>query len=590
MRKSLIILLVGLCLVGLVGKLWAAGTPAGTVIYNWALMNYTDRNGINSYTAYSDTVKIVIQFAAGVIINPDTLYQDGYPETKVFYSHYVKNIGNGADQFNLNAVSAHGWATEIYRDANGNGIVDNADTLGGSYTTTDTVAADDSVWIFAMVYIPGDAIWGDVDEMVVTATSATDGGISDSAFDFTTVVGPNLDLVKSADPSSPAEVVPYDTIVYTITMTNSDSSISRNATQIKLVDARPLSVTYIDTTVFPANWKVEYFVGASWVSVFNADADSIRFSFISPSIDSLAPGASEAFQFLVIVNDCVTDTLIVDTAFVYYEDGVGPHLYADTSNEVTTGLVQSGVALAPDSASSNGTAGDTLDFNFTVTNTGEQADSFALSFAAFPDSWTGYEIYLDDDCNDVLDPAEETAGTITQTPLIAATEFVCLIVRIVVPDTASESDSTRLVAISFTDSCATDTSFIKVNIVQPLIVLNMHVNAIGTDSIGAVPGDTATYIIEFNNIGDAEADSITLVDSLDTNTVIVVTSIDMPVVPAGLTWPADFTVDWWDGGAWQAWPPGVPEDVMAIRIRETNPAARLGIGTGGRFEFKIVIK
>ncbi|MBN1755982.1 hypothetical protein JW877_07195 [bacterium] len=591
MRKVLVFLLMGVCLIGFMGRAWSAGTPAGTVIYNWALMNYTDRNGLNSYTAYSDTVMIVIQFDAGVLISPDTLAQNAYPETQVFYSHYVKNIGNGPDQYDLTVNSSHGWTTTIYLDANGDGVVDPGDTSSSPLTTTDTILADDSIWIFAMLEVPETAIWGDEDVMTVVATSLEDGSVNDSAFDFTTIVGPNLSLEKVANPAFPLAVAPYDTISYDLTVTNSDSIFSRPAFNVFITDGRPSGVTFVDSTTYPENWRVRYFATGSWSGTFNPLADSIGFEFLAPSSDSLLPAASANFSFLTEVIDCITESLITDIAFVIYRDGVGPHIYKDTSNTVTTDVVQSGVTLFDSTLSRNGTAGDTVEFPFVLTNTGDSPDSFMVSLVAFPDSWTSYSIYRDIDCDSSLDVIE-LASEIDHTTLLAAAGSWCLIVQLVVPNTAAGSDSVLLAAVSYTNSCAADTSFLQLNLVTPLLQIFMYVN--GVDSVGAAPGDTMTYTIDFTNIGLAEADSIELVDSLDINTYIDTASVNMPLVPSGFSWPGDFAVDWWNGTAWQTgdWPPAIdpPDAVRAIRIRETHPANSLGVGDNGQFKFKVIIK
>jgi hypothetical protein len=104
---------------------------------------------------------------AGAAIFPDN-HGKGDPGATVIYEHTVRNVGNGADTFDLTADSSEGWFTTVSPD-----IV----TLNGQQTTT----------ILVTVVVSVNAQQGDVDVTTVTVTSQMNPGISDFATDTTVV-------------------------------------------------------------------------------------------------------------------------------------------------------------------------------------------------------------------------------------------------------------------------------------------------------------------------------------------------------------------------------------------------------------------
>ncbi len=143
----------------------AQGTPAGTQFSNWATVTFTFAG--TGYAAASDTVAILVGQAAGVSLQPPRV-NSGAPGTAVVFSHGLTNTGNGPDSFTVAAVSARGWPVTLYRDWNGDGLLDAGDSL---LTGPVPLASGAAASLIVQVAIPGGASAGVSDTVTVTATS-----------------------------------------------------------------------------------------------------------------------------------------------------------------------------------------------------------------------------------------------------------------------------------------------------------------------------------------------------------------------------------------------------------------------------------
>src|SRR5438045_7791177 len=83
-------------------QLSAQGTPAGSHIINWATLAYTS-SGFG-YVVPSDTVDLIVVQVAGALLQPPRS-TGGNPGTAAVFAHTLTNLGNGADSFNIAAVS-----------------------------------------------------------------------------------------------------------------------------------------------------------------------------------------------------------------------------------------------------------------------------------------------------------------------------------------------------------------------------------------------------------------------------------------------------------------------------------------------------
>lgn len=160
-----------------VGAGWAVtlrvqvGAPAGAVIANDEYGLRSDEVAPIAGPPVETPVLSGIPYA--VLLSPGTS-ADGLPGGTVAYTHALTNTGGLTDTYTLNAESGLGWPVTAPTSV----------TLAPGSETAFAVAAQ----------IPPGAAAGTVDEVIVTATSQGDPGVSATAIDTTTVQGHALFL------------------------------------------------------------------------------------------------------------------------------------------------------------------------------------------------------------------------------------------------------------------------------------------------------------------------------------------------------------------------------------------------------------
>jgi PKD repeat protein len=125
------------------------------------------------------------------------------PGTNVNYAHTLTN--NGAiDIFDLTATSSHGWATKIYHDADGDGVLDPSEISAGEVSETGTLATNASYYLIVQVAVPSSS-GSTTDYLTVTASSQTEWNIQASVTDTTNVVADNPPVADANGPYSAYE-------------------------------------------------------------------------------------------------------------------------------------------------------------------------------------------------------------------------------------------------------------------------------------------------------------------------------------------------------------------------------------------------
>jgi len=103
------VLLFALLLLAGTRGVYAAGTPAGTIISSRAVAMYTTASGVNVDTVYSPFVVFVVKQGGGVNIVLPSLAKTSGDGVNADYSLTILNSGNGTDKFSLTYISSHGW-------------------------------------------------------------------------------------------------------------------------------------------------------------------------------------------------------------------------------------------------------------------------------------------------------------------------------------------------------------------------------------------------------------------------------------------------------------------------------------------------
>src|SRR6266540_2133852 len=240
-------------------RLGAQGTPAGTVIRSWAFVTFDTPFG-SGFTLSSDTVALTVAQVAGVDVEPPRV-STGAAGTAVVFAHTLANVGNGPDSFTVSAASSHGWPVTLYRDLNGNGILDAADSALAGPVVLGYAGLGN---LLARVAIPNNAsVLGATDTVTTTATSRFDGAVSDAVRDQINVPAApvTLSLSKQVDR---ATAVAGDLLSYTLSYATAGGGAALAA---QLVDTIPLGVSYVAGTL---RWN-----GTPITDVADGDAGSI---------------------------------------------------------------------------------------------------------------------------------------------------------------------------------------------------------------------------------------------------------------------------------------------------------------------------
>ena len=233
----------GLALLGallLVPDLAGQGTPAGTRITSIAKVTYEADNGL-TYTVFADPdppgSELVVARVGGVDLEaPGASVTD--PGGTVLFRHTLRNLGNAPDTFGVSASSRAGWPVRLYRDGNGNGLLDDADVPA---TDPIPLGYGETVALLLAIDVPLQAIRGSTDTLRLTAASRFDPRATDGVTDLVEIRSPGIviTLEKSVDRATAAL---GDILTYTIRYGATGSS---TATNVFITDPIPAGTRYV---------------------------------------------------------------------------------------------------------------------------------------------------------------------------------------------------------------------------------------------------------------------------------------------------------------------------------------------------------
>jgi uncharacterized repeat protein (TIGR01451 family) len=360
--------------------------------------------------------------------------------------------------------------------------------VGASVTRTVTVTVDS----------PAAA---GVDDITNTATVADDGthgpdtSTGNNTATDTDVLEAYPDLTITKDDGL-TEVMPGDTVVYTLTITNVGD---QDATGVAVTDTLPAGVTFVDAS----DGGTESGGVVSW-----------------PTFD-LGAGASVVRTVTVTVDDPVAAGIdeITDTAVVTDDEanGADPTPGNNTDTDTDTVIAAPDLTITKDDGLTEVVPGQTVVYTLTVTNVGDQ-------------DATGVEVTdtlpADTSFVSASDAGVEAGGVVTWTiGALGAGETVYRTVTIQVDDpVAAGIDEITDTAVVTDDEAngadptpgnntATDTD--TVNAAPDLTITKDD----GLTEV--VPGQTVVYTLTITNVGDQDATGVEVTDTLPANTSFV---------------------------------------------------------------------
>jgi uncharacterized repeat protein (TIGR01451 family) len=506
----LLIAVLVLCLA--VSPAFAAGTPAGTAITNFATGNYRDANGNALPSVTSNTVTTIVSQVAGVDISPSMNTANVLGGESVTISLTVTNTGNGPDTFDLSKVTVEtGGVNEvaIYHDANGNGVVDPGEVI---VTATTELAADAS---YALVVLVTNISGPDesYETTTVTATSRFNNAVSDDAVIITTISTSVLQVTMTADNQNPK---PGDIVTYSIYGENNGTATAKN---VVIVSPIANNTTYVPGSLMIMD-QPQTDAGDADAADYNvSNANSVTFTW-----GDAPPGESGYLYFQVVVNDNVpVGTVIPTSATVTYnnaEDTPQSPVSAAAGGATLTVAQLYSVTVGPNK-SLVGNPGDVVYYAMTVTNSGNGPDVINITYTS---SLTSWQFWYDHNGDGILNNGdallEDTNGDgKIDFGVMAQGEVDHVIAVATIPPGTSDGfvDVMRMTATSAGDPSVSDFGEATVTVTAPALSLSKTVSPTGNQP----PGTTLTYSVTALNSGSGAATTVVISDQIPENTTYV---------------------------------------------------------------------
>lgn len=325
----------------------AAGTSAGTTITNNVTVNYnvggvaqTAETATDSFTVDQRVNVTVTAITTPVSVSPN--------QTNRVLAFDVTNLSNSTVDFALTTALAGGNAANIsniriYRDLDGDRVLDANEEAAGPITFLDEVAEDDTVEVLVVSDISINADNGDSFNVNLTAAShaagaagslgsvlsgtagANSAGIDTVLFDGAgvadgsndgrfsaqgtyTVAGAVLTVAKSSrvvsDPvnlTNNPKAIPGATVEYCITVANAAGAAT--ATDVNLVDDLPDDVTFASAFGIFVNGDATCSANSGTAGgTFAAGAGVGGRDRVSGALSDVAAGQTRSLYFQVVIN------------------------------------------------------------------------------------------------------------------------------------------------------------------------------------------------------------------------------------------------------------------------------------------------
>jgi len=314
--------------------------------------------------------------------------------------------------------------------------------------------------------------------------------------------GPDMTFTKSD--GGVTDKVPGDTITYTLTYSNAANAGSTNG--LTLTETVPA-----ETTFYAAGSS------ANWVCLPDNTAGSV--CEINPS--EVGPGGSDSVDFAVTVNDMVSVGLSsINNSATLGANNIVNNLMATDSTPITAAPILT--AIKTDNDKTDAVPGDTIAYDITASNTGNQVANNVVVTETVPASTTYIPTppYV---WNCVPDNTAGSTCTTTPTQLADTAYDTTFHVQVNGSVPAGTTQINNTVNVSADNANAFATADFTPITSSAVLTLSK------TDGgVSVVPGSSVVYQINYGNSGDQDADSAFL-----TETILEGTQFDSSLSTAG---------------------------------------------------------
>ena len=504
------------------------GMAAG-VLNNTAALAYVDNDIVtpDPTIVTSNNAPVTIGTISDVLIGTAGAPQAGTPpnfdddiqivvnafaNTSVDFVNTIRNDGNATDQVNvvLDALSTipGTWSVLFFQI---DGITPLVDNGVDGMVDTGPLAAGATLDIVVRLVIPGTQPAGGPFAAVIRAESTNDPLVSNLTTDeITNVFAAGVDIGNSDGVAGTTN----DALVnqFAAPATSTDFALDVINTSGGAAD------TYTLGAVIPVGWTVTFYVDTNSNGVLDAGE-------MVPVV-SVGPLAAGVEANLIARVDVPAGTLPGVNAVAFSATSTNNPAQSDTINDTVTVNSLASVDFSPDNAGTT-SPGGIVSYAHTVTNTGNVADTFDLTFV----SSQGWSYVFYDALNNPI--VSVTLG-------LGVSENIT--VRLTVPAGATIGmvDTGVLTAtgqVTLVSDIATDVT----TIVAGNMSLTKFVNPVG----GQLPGTDLTYTVDYLNVGTDDVTNIVIYDAIPSFTWFQVGSVGTGAPPATI---ALITVEYSDDG------------------------------------------
>lgn len=540
------------------GMASAKAPRAGSTVVNQATIQYFDSDGIQREATSNEVTLFVQQVFSGTVLGDNQRLVA--PGKRVLFSHTIENTGNGTDEFCVRAVqisSDSGSYTDIdiYRDLDFDGQISGADPLIWSLSDGTTfgriiLSADELTDIVIRAQIPAGANSPQTYGLDFIASSTEGTGICETG--SVTDIGANIDNINGTNRDvatvtigAVLEVTKSSTYIAGIANTLADDQIDYT---IRIRNTGLFNAANLDINDFlPAEISFDSF--GLHDGVFSAGPSHLG-GEISAGIAILAPEQEAVIRVLTNVEPTLGQnggTLMIEntvavTADLNGDGNVEPAVLSNTVLDYAA--VSYGVSLddiggvatanindgADDDGLHNDTQtvdmaapGQTIYFALDVTNTGNDEDSFDLTFTSMNGWFSGAAVhFLETDFATRL--SDTNANSLPDTGPLKPSEEKRIIVAVIVPHIVPSGPHNMIVTASGAGGVSdpatlviTNASSAKVDIANLAGVpgfndagaLNAHDASAVTTTLSSLPGVAIVFDLFIANEGEAP-DNFTL--------------------------------------------------------------------------------
>lgn len=510
-------------------------TMTAGIINNSASVAFVDNNpgSPDPTIVTTNNTQVIVNVMADVLVGPNgnpaagtpPLYNDdlqavptAYASSTVDFINTVRNDGNSADEINVQLDAAStipgGWSVQFYRI---DGVTPLSDSGGDGIVDVGTINPGNTANFIVRIIIPGTATAGGPYDAVVNAVSGNNPAVFNQTTDRITAVNPAAVDIGNFDGAPGTNNVGVNQNV-------NPGAYADFA--LDVINTGGSSDNYSLSSSFPAGWTVTFYRDTN----SNGVLDLPELTPIA-SVGPVAAGTEVNLMARVQVPGGAVPG--VNPVTFRATSANNAAIFDEIANTVTVNGTAS-VTITPD-RNGAGTAGGTIRYQHTVTNTGNLDDTFLFS-AVSSNGWS-YSYF--DLANNPIVSVNLVSGASQD-----------IYVQISIPGgVAMGTVETGVITVMGSGTGAMDSATDVTVIVAGNLVLAKSVTPAGNQA----PGTELTYRTDYSNVGTGALSSIVVYDAIPAWTQYRVGSATTGTLATGIT---AITIEFSnDGGATWAYVP-----------------------------------